>query len=91
MNWLFYFQLDEFDKLDYSTRLKDLNNQVQLKEQQLGKTHFQLQRFFWLTKKRKMSQLFHLLFKILLKNLNSKETFNKGFLNHIENVPAKAI
>ena len=39
------FQLDEFEKLDYTSQLTDLKNQVQLKEQQLGKTFFQLERF----------------------------------------------
>ena len=39
------FQLDEFEKLDYTSQLTDLKNQVQSKEQQLGKTFFQLERF----------------------------------------------
>ena len=39
------FQLDEFEKLDYTSQLTDLKNQVQLKEQQLGKTFFLLGRF----------------------------------------------
>lgn len=39
------FQLDEFEKLDYTSQLTDLKNQVQLKEQQLGKTFFLLEQF----------------------------------------------